>query len=168
MSSFSEKMSFYAAYHQEPRNVAIHIVGVPLISFSLLIAFSWIELFKWNGIPITFAMAFTVGILLYYFYLDLFFASIAALLFGFLLYWGHIVSLLDNQTCWVIFSSSQLLGWGTQLYGHYVFERKRPAFLDNFFQAVFSAPLFVVAEICFKLGIKKDLEKEVKDKFKYS
>ena len=55
---------------------------------------------------------------------------------------------------------------GAQIYGHYVFEKSKPAFLDNLFQALVSAPLFVVADVFFELGLRKDLEEQVKNVLK--
>jgi len=47
------------------------------------------------------------------------------------------------------------------LAGHAI-EKRRPALADNFFQ-IFIAPLFLVAEIFFFLGFRKDLEKEIEN-----
>ena len=33
MQTLEQQMSFYAAYHQDPRNKATHFVGVPMIIF---------------------------------------------------------------------------------------------------------------------------------------
>ncbi len=160
---FAKQMAFYSAYHQEKRNILIHVVGVPTITFSLLLVLSWINIPVLEGIPVTVAMVFTAAVLLYYFTLDFIFAFTATLLFGGLLAAAHYLSLhVDSTTGWVIFGAAQILGWGTQFYGHFVFEKDRPALFDNLFQAVISAPLFVVADVFFELGFRKDLENEVK------
>ena len=160
--NFAQQMSFYSAYHQERRNVWIHVVGVPLITFSLLVVMSWVELYEYNGFPITLALVFVVGTLIYYFMLDFVFALAATLVFGGLLIGAHFASQLGVAEGWAIFAAGQLLGWGTQFYGHYVFEKKKPALFDNLSQAIFSAPLFVVADVFFTLGLRKKLEHEVR------
>lgn len=171
MKSFAEEMSFYSAYHQEKRNIFIHLVGVPLISFSLLIILAWIKIpmAEIGGYHLTVATVFTVGVLIYYFMLDAIFATAATVLFGSLLAGAHYVAASLgpwSATGWAIFAGAQIFGWGTQFYGHFIFEKSRPALFDNLFQAVFSAPLFVVADIFFELGFRKDVEQQVKDQLR--
>ena len=52
------------------------------------------------------------------------------------------------------------VGWVWQLIGHQVFEKRRPAFVDNIIQLLIG-PLFFAAEILFALGMKEALRKEV-------
>lgn len=159
---FAKEMAFYSAYHQEHRNIMIHVVGVPMITFSALIVLSWLEFFSVGGFTVTAAMVFIAVVLLYYFTLDVLFASVATLVFGGLLIAAHQVSLLDSSIGWSIFAGAQIIGWGAQFYGHFAFEKSRPALFDNLFQALVSAPLFVVADVFFELGFRKDLEAQVK------
>ncbi|MCB1305241.1 MAG: DUF962 domain-containing protein [Leptospiraceae bacterium] len=160
---FAKQMAFYSAYHQERRNILIHVVGVPTITFSVLLVLSWLEVYTFNGFPITVAMLFTAAVLLYYFTLDTGFALASTALFGALLAAAHFLSgRVDTTTGWIIFGTAQVLGWGTQFYGHFIFEKDRPALFDNLFQALISAPLFVVADVFFELGMRKDLEEQVK------
>lgn len=164
---FAKEMAFYSAFHQERRNILIHIIGVPTITFSLLLVMSWVNLFEISGFPITLAIVFSLLVLAYYFTLDLGLASLTAIFFGGLLFAAHWLSLnVSDQTGWIIFGAGQILGWGTQFYGHFAFEKSRPALFDNLFQALVSAPLFVVADVCFELGFRKELEKDVKDTLK--
>lgn len=164
---FAKEMAFYSAYHQEKRNILVHIIGVPIISFSLLVVASWVSLFEIGGQPITLAMALTLVVLLYYFSLDIPFALVASIVFIGLLVVAHWISLNTSTLIgWGIFAVGQVLGWGSQIYGHVFFEKGRPAFLDNLFQALVSAPLFVIADVFFELGIRKDLEDQVKQELK--
>ena len=55
----------------------------------------------------------------------------------------------------VIFASTFVGGWALQLIGH-VFEGKKPALMDNFFQ-VFIAPIFLMAELFFAFGYKREV-----------
>lgn len=163
MQSFAKEMSFYAAYHQEHRNVAIHVVGVPLISYSVLIPMSWLHLYTFaGGFALTLAMLFTAAILAYYFVLDAGFAAGATLLYAAMLALAHYTATLGYGVGMVVFAIAFVGGWAAQFYGHYAFEKKRPALFDNLFQALFSAPIFVVADVYFKLGLRKDVEEEVK------
>lgn len=163
---FAKEMAFYSAYHQEKRNIWIHVLGVPLISFTLLLLLSNITLYQFNGVNLTLAMAFSVAVLLYYFTLDFLFALLSTAVFGGLLAIAHYlvhVSGLPMTTVWIVFAAGQIIGWGSQFYGHFIFEKDRPALFDNLFQALVSAPMFVVADVVFELGFRKDLEQQVKD-----
>ena len=47
--------------------------------------------------------------------------------------------------------------WALQFLGHGQLEGRAPALLDNLFQAIFLAPLFVWMEILFSLGYRPEL-----------
>ena len=53
-------------------------------------------------------------------------------------------------------------GWTFQFVGHF-FEGKKPAFLDDL-RGLLDGPLFLVAEIAFKLGLSPELRAEVEDR----
>jgi uncharacterized membrane protein YGL010W len=48
--------------------------------------------------------------------------------------------------------------WLLQFLGHGKFEGRAPALLDNLFQAIFLAPLFVWLELLFILGYRPELK----------
>ena len=48
-----------------------------------------------------------------------------------------------------------------QFIGHGVFERRKPALLDNIFQAFYAAPFFVLLEVLFELGMDPVLHKKL-------
>ena len=48
--------------------------------------------------------------------------------------------------------------------GHYVFEKRKPALMDGFAEAMLSAPLFVWLEVIFFFGFRKDLREAVERK----
>jgi 2-hydroxy fatty acid dioxygenase len=51
--------------------------------------------------------------------------------------------------------------WIAQFVGHGKFEGRKPALLDNLFQAFFLAPLFVWLEVLFMLGYRPDLQQRI-------
>lgn len=55
-----------------------------------------------------------------------------------------------------------IAGWVAQFYGHGVHEGRSPALLDNLLQAIFMAPLFVLMEVMFKFGYRKDFQQHIK------
>lgn len=55
-----------------------------------------------------------------------------------------------------------VLSWYAQIHpGHAVLERRRPALVDSFWQAIATAPLFVFLELLFALGWNKGLRARV-------
>lgn len=51
-----------------------------------------------------------------------------------------------------------IVSWIMQFVGHGVYEGRKPALLDNIFQAFYLAPFFVFLEALFSLGWNKELE----------
>jgi 2-hydroxy fatty acid dioxygenase len=58
-----------------------------------------------------------------------------------------------------------VLSWIAQFLGHGLAEKRAPALMDNLFQSLYLAPLFVWLEILFAFGyrpeLKKGIQKEV-------
>jgi uncharacterized membrane protein YGL010W len=155
MKPLAEQMAMYSAYHRDPRNRATHFVGVPLIAFSLLLPMALVR-FPFGGFDASLAMAFTLGVLVYYFLLDRLLAVLSTVVFGAMLaYAEHLAATLSSAMLWSVFAAAFVGGWIIQLVGH-VFEGRKPALVDNFFQ-IFVAPLFLIAETLFALGVKREL-----------
>jgi uncharacterized membrane protein YGL010W len=158
MQTLEQQMSFYAAYHQDPRNKATHFVGVPMIIFGLFIALGWARV-EVSGVTLTAAMLLAVVVLAWYFLLDVPLALAMLAVNAALLYFADIVSrqaLGVGLTWFLVFFGG---GWVIQLIGH-VWEGRKPALVDNFFQ-IFVAPIFLAAEVFFALGYKPALHAAV-------
>ena len=158
MKSLAQQMAVYNAYHQNDLNKLTHFVGVPLIILALLIPLSWPALHV-GGMTITAAMVFVAVVSSYYLVLDmpLGLLTVAAVL---PMLWGaHLIAAQGTATGWVTFAIAFIGGWILQLIGH-VFEGRRPALVDNFFQ-IFVAPVFLVAEALFAFGARRTLKREV-------
>ena len=54
-----------------------------------------------------------------------------------------------------------IVSWLAQFLGHGKYEGRAPALLDNLFQAIFLAPLFVWLELLFILGYRPELKTRV-------
>jgi uncharacterized membrane protein YGL010W len=61
-----------------------------------------------------------------------------------------------------VFGVAFVVGWAFQLLGH-VFEGRRPALVDNLLQALV-APLFILLEGLFALGLRRDVQRRVEDR----
>ncbi len=161
MRTIEERMAGYAAYHQNPKNKLTHFFGVPMVYYSPLIPIGWIR-FELAGLDLSLAWILFFIVILWYFTLDITLASIMTIISI------PIVTLCDNisklpwQESLTIFLLVKIIGWIIQLLGHY-FEGRRPALVDNLLQALM-APLFLIAEVLFFFGIKKDFEQIVQKK----
>ncbi len=140
----------YARYHRDPRNIAIHGIGIPLIVFAIAVLLSRpsFTLFGLSLSPIWFIWLATV-----FWYLTR--GSLAL---------GLAVSLLTGALVWLAQlpaagGTAQWLGWGIgtfvvgwilQAIGH-VWEGRKPAFVDDL-TGLLVGPMFVTAEALFVLG----------------
>ena len=158
VKSLEDQMAFYAAYHQNARNKATHFVGVPAIMLSLFIPLAWLRL-EVGGVTLTGAMLFAAVVLAYYFLLDVPLALAMLVVTAVLVYLGQAIADLGAAPGWAWFAALFIGGWILQLVGH-VFEGRKPALADNLFQ-IFIAPIFLVAELFFALGLKRDVLKKV-------
>ena len=159
MKTITEQLAFYAAYHRNPYNIATHFVGIPAIIIGILIPMGWLRVHG-VALPISGALAFVVAVWIYYLLLDRTFAFLALLPIvpAFLIAdaiarmaWGPSIA-----WAFLLFVG----GWIFQLVGHSVFEKRKPAFLDNLIQLLIG-PLFLLAETVFALGFRKDLHDAV-------
>ena len=154
MKTLEEQMSVYLRYHRNPKNRLTHFVGVPLIMFSLLVLLDLARV-EVGGFSISAATLLAVIVLIYYFRLDAVLAAAMTLFISVLLVAAHGVASEGVRPALVVFAATFVGGWALQLIGH-VFEGKRPALMDNFFQ-VFIAPIFLMAEVFFAFGYKRDV-----------
>ena len=162
MKSIEEQMSTYAAYHQDARNKATHFIGVPIIALSLFIPLAWPRL-ELGGVAISAAMVLMAVFVVYYLALDIVLGLAMLIIFGVLLWAGERIAALGTTPGWIWFAVLFIGGWMLQLVGH-VFEGRRPALVDNLFQSIFIAPLFLCAEAFFALGYKRQLHAAVQER----
>jgi uncharacterized membrane protein YGL010W len=158
MKSLEQQMAVYTAYHRNPWNRLTHFVGVPVIIFSILIPMAWLRV-PLGGIEITGAALFVAAVLVYYYLLDI---PLALAMTAFIVpvtYFAEGVARAPWQTGLTVFLATFAGGWVLQLVGH-VFEGRRPALADNLFQ-IFVAPIFLVAETAFALGLRRGTQEEV-------
>jgi len=158
MQTLERQMSFYAAYHQDPRNKATHFAGVPMIIFGLFVALGWARV-EAGGVTLTAAMLLAAVVLAWYFLLDVPLALAMLVANAVLLYLADRVSVLPIATGAFWFLAFFGGGWVIQLIGH-AYEGRKPALADNFLQ-IFVAPIFLAAEVFFALGYKPGLHAAV-------
>lgn len=161
MKSLIDHLSQYAAYHRDPRNIASHFVGIPLIVVAVAVLLSRPE---WAVAGLWISPAVIVALLAAWFYLrlELALGLLMTVLMGLSVWAGHV---LAAQSTLVWLSSGIGLfveGWVIQFVGHY-YEGRKPAFVDDV-SGLIVGPLFVVAELAFLLGLRHDLKQQIEER----
>jgi uncharacterized membrane protein YGL010W len=155
MLTLKQQMQSYGAYHRDPRNKLTHFFGVPLVTFSLFLFLGWFRFVHAQGLPITAATLFCLGVSVYYFRLDWAIALIQLPITLALLIAADWVARQPLAISGSVFLATFVLGWIIQLVGHAI-EGRRPALADNILQ-IFNAPLFLTIEALAFAGLRKDL-----------
>jgi uncharacterized membrane protein YGL010W len=128
----------YAAFHGTAGNKACHYVGIPLIVLSILALLARVPLFAVGGFTVTAAEVFLVLVTAYYLTLDTVLAAIMLAASAALLVVGRPLPVAVSVALFV-------LGWIFQFVGHYVYEKRSPAFYRNLAHLLVG-PLWIVAK----------------------
>lgn len=153
---FRRQLASYASVHRDRRNKATHFVGIPVIVFSLQLILS-----LWRFEPgdrlWTAALALTALAVLGWMALDLGIGLVMAVIMAASWYAAEALAgaLGSTQAVWIAFIALFVGGWVLQFLGHH-YEGRRPALIDNIFQA-FIGPMFLVAEAMVAMGQRTDL-----------
>jgi uncharacterized membrane protein YGL010W len=155
------QLTKYAAYHRDPRNIATHYVGVPMIVLSV-VSFLSRPAFEVAGLMMSPLWLVLPLVTIFYLRLDVRFGLTMLLILSGL---GFVASFIAAQStiAWAIGSAALfIVGWVIQFIGHY-YEGKKPAFVDDLI-GLLIGPLFVTAEIGFNLGLRHDVKNEIESK----
>ncbi|RII75352.1 Mpo1 family 2-hydroxy fatty acid dioxygenase [Pseudomonas monteilii] len=158
MKNLVDHLSQYASYHRDPRNIATHFVGIPMIVLAVTILLSrpgWEVAGMWLS-PALLAAAASVG---FYLRLDLRFGLVMGLLLGLCLWVGQALAMQTTMLWLSAGLGAFVVGWIIQFVGHY-YEGRKPAFVDDV-SGLIIGPLFVVAEAAFMLGLCPALKSAV-------
>lgn len=163
MKTLLDHLAQYAAYHRDRRNIATHFVGIPMIVLGVATLLAR-PAFAVGGLPLQLSPAVLValGTVIFYLRLDVRFGLLMTALMG-----GAVVagsSLAASTTSVWLGTGLGLffVGWVIQFIGHY-FEGKKPAFVDDLV-GLAVGPLFVVAEVVFALGLRKELLAQIEER----
>lgn len=86
--------------------------------------------------------------------------ALAALLLASTAWANHLTSTYGmTANYWAL--AAHIGSWIAQFVGHGKFEGRKPALVDNLFQAFFLAPLFVWLEVLFMFGYRPDLQQRI-------
>jgi uncharacterized membrane protein YGL010W len=158
MTALVSKLSDYATYHRDGRNIAAHMLGIPLIVFALEILLSR-PVFTLGGWHLTPAMLASALAVLYYVTLDVGLALALAVSMGLAAWGGLALGRLPTVWWLAIGVGAFVVGWIIQFIGH-AFEGRKPAFFDDLLNLMIG-PLFIAAEFGFLLRLRRPLQKAI-------
>jgi len=145
----------YAAAHQHPFNIFVHMIGIPAIMLGVLIPLTWIG-FEINEFRFYLAHVVIVGFFLFYLTLDVIFALVFAVGAYFLTILAVYLGSYPGNTGWIIAGACFFGGYAAQFVGHAV-EKSMPVLIKHPIQANLAAPFFTVVELFKLAGLRNEL-----------
>lgn len=159
MRNATELLSQYAEYHRDRRNIATHLVGVPMIVFAVGVLLAR-PAFSIGGIALSPAwIAYAVAALWFLTRGNLVIGAAVSAVVGVLMVLAHGVA-YGSTASWLAWGvGGFVVGWVIQFAGHY-YEGRKPAFVDDL-TGLMVGPMFVTAEVVFALGLCRPLHDEI-------
>jgi uncharacterized membrane protein YGL010W len=151
----------YAAAHQHPFNVFVHMIGIPTIMLGVLIPLTWVG-FEINAFHFYLAHVVVAGLVLFYLTLDILFALVFAIGACFLTMLAAKLGAYPGNTGWVIAAACFFGGYAAQFVGHAV-EKSMPVLVKHPVQANLAAPFFTVVELFKLAGLRDELFNAVQE-----
>lgn len=162
--SAPELMVQYAQYHRDHRNIATHLVGIPLIVLSIGMLLSWVT-FDIAGYAVSLAAMLWALSSLWYLtrgnvLLGLATSMVNAALFAL----AHTPETAQGWGLSELYAATWfpglivfVIGWIIQFVGH-IFEGRKPAFVDDLV-GLLVGPMFVVGEVLMMAGMLRSMHR---------
>lgn len=156
-----DMLTGYAASHQHPFNIFVHMIGIPTIMLGAFIPMTWASL-EIGGLTVNLAHVALAGFFIFYLTLDVLFA-VVFLVFAFLI--AQLATYIGSEPgvpAGIIAAIAFFGGYALQFIGHAV-EKSMPVLVKHPIQANLAAPFFTVVEIFKIFGLRDDLFNAVQD-----
>ncbi|MGN8278061.1 Mpo1 family 2-hydroxy fatty acid dioxygenase [Pseudomonas sp. SMN5] len=161
MKNLVDHLSQYAAYHRDPRNIASHFIGIPLIFVAVAVLLSrpgW----PVGAVLVSPALLAAVASAWFYLRLELRLGVLMTVLLGLAVWLGQVLA-AQSTLIWIGSGLGMfVVGWVIQFVGHY-YEGRKPAFVDDL-TGLIVGPLFVVVEAGFLLGLRGELKRAIEER----
>jgi uncharacterized membrane protein YGL010W len=153
---FRQQLAAYADHHRDARNCIAHFVGIPLLFLAVILPFALWRI-EFAGVTLTMAPLMTALGVAGWLIIDRFVGLAMIVAVTPLVALAQWFALRFGADA-VLATAIGLLAIGAACLaaGHTLFERRRPALADDFFQA-FIGPMFFVAKALVALGFRPDL-----------
>lgn len=166
--NLEKQLRFYGAYHQNPVNVGIHEVCVPILmgTFWLLSSnapdlFQLPEPLSITYLPANPGTLFALGWTFFYILLEPVAGTLYAPLLIGMAALANYLRMTYGMTANYAALGIHVLSWIVQFIGHGVFEGRAPALFTSLYQSLVLAGLFVWMEILFTFGYRPELQKRL-------
>jgi uncharacterized membrane protein YGL010W len=152
----------YAHYHRDRRNIATHLLGIPLISLSIGVLMLGPT---WSVAGQTLTLAWAVWALTSLWYLsrgNVLLGVATTVVNGVLIALAHEVPSLAQALGLAVWQAGLglfFIGWVLQFMGHY-FEGRKPAFVDDLV-GLLVGPMFVVGEVLMSAGLLQRMRMDI-------
>lgn len=154
-----DMLTGYAAAHQHPVNITVHLIGIPIIMFGAFIVLSWVDV-EIESFGLNLAQLAVIGMFLFYLTLDGVFALVfllAAIPIAWLATWtGQAPIAISGPIAAAAFFG----GYIAQFIGHAI-EKSAPVILKHPIQANLAAPFFTIVELFKLAGLRESLFDDV-------
>lgn len=154
-----DMLTGYAASHQHPFNIFVHLIGIPTIMLGVLVPLTWVTI-EVNDVSFNLAHVLIVGFFLFYATLDLLFALVFLIAGMLLEMLAAKLGALPGNSGWTIAAALFFGGYAAQFIGHAV-EKSMPVLVKHPIQANLAAPFFTVVELFSIVGLRDELFAEV-------
>jgi uncharacterized membrane protein YGL010W len=153
---FERQLATYSTYHRHPKNRLTHFFGIPAIVFAILVPLAlWYVPLGTVSLSAAWIVAGLAAIGWIALDRGVGFAMLLVLI-PMVLAANWIAYAYGAAGAWITFAALFVGGWALQILGHAAYEGRRPALLDNLFQA-FIGPMFIMTEALVALGLRQDL-----------
>lgn len=161
-SKLMDMLTGYAAAHQHPINIAVHLIGIPVIMLGIFIPMTWLSIeivnFKLNLAQIT-----LIAMFFFYLTLDRIFAAVFLILGAGVAILAAKLGSYPQSTALTIAAAAFFGGYIAQFVGHAI-EKSMPVLLKHPIQANLAAPFFTIVEVFSLLGLRKALFNDVRNR----
>jgi uncharacterized membrane protein YGL010W len=153
---FKAQLADYVEYHRDPRNCAMHVLGIILLFLA-----AFLPLTEWSislfGMQISWAAILVLPVLIYWLALD---KSLGLAICGAVVLLLATAAVIDAYasavTVWTTTAVLIAIGVASQIIGHRMFEQRQPALVDNPAHLLLG-PMFLMTKLFIALGFRQDL-----------
>ncbi len=152
----------YASAHQHPINIAVHLIGIPVIMLGIFIPMTWLSI-EAVGMKLNLAHVTLLAMFFFYLTLDWIFAVVFLVFAIAVAELASILGSYTQSTALIIAAAAFFGGYAAQFIGHAI-EKSMPVLLKHPIQANLAAPFFTIVEVFSLLGLREALFTEVQQR----
>ncbi len=161
-SKLMDMLVGYASAHQHPINIAVHLVGIPVIMLGIFIPMTWLSIEIVN-IKLNLAQITIIAMFVFYLTLDWIFALVFLAFAVAVAELAFILGSYPRSTALIIAAAAFFGGYVAQFISHTV-EKSMPVLLKHPIQANLAAPFFTIVEVFKLLGLRDALFSDVQER----